>query len=313
MTSRITSLRRGLAGLPTAPKDHPGRRLGSLLGVALMGLLTSNALAATDPICVGVGILPVANVIQSLGAQHVRVTVLVGPGQNYHTYEPTPKQVSEIAAASLYFQMGLSFERRLIGKIQSASPTLRVVDLLDGITLRPMDTDQDDGHAEHETADPHVWLSPLNVKILARNAEKMLQESDPTNAAAYSANLAALERDLDALHARVATTLAPFKGRTFYVYHPSFGYFADLYGLKQKAIEVDGKEPTARQLTELIDRARAEHVHAILVQVQFPRKPAEAIAREIGGKVIAVDPLAGDYVTGIDALALSLAEAWTAP
>ncbi|MCX5758703.1 MAG: zinc ABC transporter substrate-binding protein, partial [Candidatus Hydrogenedentes bacterium] len=280
---------------------------------AFMVALFCCTIAMAEPLKAGVGILPQAYLAERIGGPNIEVAVLVGPGQNYHTYEPTPKQLADLAGASLYFQMGLSFEKRLVEKIVSANPNVRVVDLLEGIALRPMDAEPGEEHPGHGAMDPHVWLNPLDAKILARNMAGALQQRDPAHAAAYASNLGALDKDLDALHARVSDLLTPFKGRTFYVYHPSFGYFADVYGLKQAAVEIEGKEPTARQLAALIDRAKKEGVRAIFVQQQFPRKCAEAVAREIGGKVIAVDPLARDYVAGVESIAQSLHDVWTQP
>ncbi len=271
------------------------------------------SIGVAEPLKAGVGILPPAYLAERIGGAQIQVAVLVGPGQNFHTYEPTPKQLADLAGASLYFQMGLSFEKRLVEKIVSANPNVRVVDLLEGIALRPMDAEPCDEHLGHGAMDPHVWLNPLDAKILARNMARALRQYDPVHAAAYGSNLDALDKDLDALHARVSALLAPFKGRTFYVYHPSFGYFADVYGLKQAAVEIEGKEPTARQLAALIDRAKAEGVRAIFVQQQFPRKSAEAVAREIGGKVVAVDPLARDYLAGVETIAQNLHDTWTQP
>lgn len=279
-------------------------------------LLFCCAAATFPPMPVGVGILPEAYLAERIGGSYIRVSVLVSAGQNYHTYEPTPKQLAGLAEASLYFQIGLAFENRLIAKLRSENPAVRVVDLLPGIALRPMEAEPDaaeEGHHSHGAMDPHVWLNPLNAKILAQNMAGEIQRADPAHAGAYAANLQALEHDLDALHARVSATLAPFKGKTFYVYHPSFGYFADAYGLRQSAVEIDGKEPTARQLATLIERAKKEGVRAILVQQQFPIKPAETIAREIGGEAITVDPLAQDYPGGIEHIAQSLCRAWRQP
>jgi zinc transport system substrate-binding protein len=174
-----------------------------------------------------------------------------------------------------------------------------------------------DGHgeAEHDRGpvDPHVWLSPLNAKVIAANICKGLQDADPAHARDYDRNLATLQTDLDAVHARIARTLAPLKGRAFYVYHPAFGYFADVYGLKQVAVEIDGKEPTARQLADLIARAKADGVRVIFVQQQFPSKSAEAVAQEIGGAVIPIDPLSKDYPAVLEDMAAKISAALSNP
>ena len=148
-------------------------------------------------------------------------------------------------------------------------------------------------------ADPHFWLNPRYARVQAATIEKALAAADPAHADEFRKNLAALDEDLDKLDARLREALAPLKGRDFFVYHPAFGYFADAYGLRQVPVEIEGKEPTARQLARLIDRARAEGVRVIFVQPQFSAKSAEAVATAIGGSVIRLDDLAKDYLANL--------------
>ena len=305
----------------------PRRRLVALAVVLLPAVLIPDA---HGQIKAFVGIAPEACLVERIGGSHVSVSVLVGPGQNHHTFEPTPKQMVDLAEATVYFSIGLPFERRLLEKIREANPSLKCIDAREGISLRKMET-ADEGKmgrfpisglhgGVHGTAgnreasqfsragamDPHVWLSPLNAKIIAANICKGLEEVDPTHAAGYENNLDGLQNELEALNARIAGVLAPFKGRAFYVYHPAFGYFADAYGLKQISIEIEGKEPTAKQLAELIARAKADGVRVIFVQQQFPRRPAEAIAEEIGCAVVSIDPLSHDYIANLERIAEKL-------
>jgi len=93
------------------------------------------------------------------------------------------------------------------------------------------------------------------------------------------------------------------------VFHPAWGYFADTYGLIQIPIEKEGKEPGARALTLLIGQARREHVKVIFVQPQFDRKSATQVARAIGGRVVAIDPLAPDYMNNLRGVARQISEA----
>jgi len=153
------------------------------------------------------------------------------------------------------------------------------------------------------TPDPHFWLNPRYAKIMAATIEKALEAADLPHAEAFRKNLAALDDDLDKLDARLREALAPLAGRDFFVYHPAFGYFADAYGLRQAPVELEGKEPTARQLARLVARARAEGVRIIFVQPQFSAKSAEAVAAAIGGAVVPLDDLAKDYVANLTDMA----------
>ena len=90
------------------------------------------------------------------------------------------------------------------------------------------------------------------------------------------------------------------------VFHPSWGYFADEYGLRQIPIEIDGKEPTAKELAGIIDFAKEKNIRVIFVQSQFSTGAAERVAESIGGKVVQIDPLAEDYISNLKNLADSL-------
>jgi zinc transport system substrate-binding protein len=139
-----------------------------------------------------------------------------------------------------------------------------------------------------------------------------LAELDPTHATAYAANLAALERDIAALDADLRATLAGVQGRKFMVFHPSWGYFARDYGLEQIAVEVGGQEPSAQELAALITTARAEGIRVVFAQPEFNTANATTIAREIGGEVLLISPLAEDWLDNLrtvaDAFGSALAE-----
>jgi len=277
-------------------------------------------------------VLPQAWFIRRIGGPHVDVDVLVGPGQSPHTFDPTPRQMARLAQARLFFAVGWPFEKRLLEKAAAVNPNLKVIDTLEGVPLRwltPAEIAADAGsekvsgtlsrrvpdtfsdppappappapaHPAHDgQADPHVWLSPRCARIQAATIAKALADADPARAEEFRKNLAALQQDLDRLDARLAAALAPLRGKTFFVYHPAFGYFADAYGLVQAPVEIEGKEPGARQLAALIARARSEGVRVIFVQPQFSARSAEAVARAIGGAVVPIDPLAGDYETNL--------------
>ena len=97
---------------------------------------------------------------------------------------------------------------------------------------------------------------------------------------------------------------------TVYVFHPAFQYFCLSYGLRQEAFEVEGKEPTARQMAKLIGRARQEGVKVVFVQPQFSGKSAGAIAQAIRGRVVTLDPLPGDYPKDMKTLAMAVRDSF---
>ncbi len=256
---------------------------------------------------VAVSILPQAYFVQRIGDDNVSVITLVGPGQEPHTYAPTPQQVSSLAQAKLYFTIGIGFEVGLVGKIRGAFPNVKIVDSTKGVTFRKMSAEEAgaeaDAHMQAGEPDPHTWLDPKLAKIEAGNICDALAEADPAHAEQYKKNLASLDADLDAVDAKIAKALAPLKGRSFFTYHPAFGYFGDAYGLHQMPVEMEGKEPSARQLVELIDKAKKEQVRVIFVQPQFSTRNAETVARAIGGAVVPMNDLAPDYIDNLQRMA----------
>jgi len=294
-----------------------------LLAILLLGLpavagLCCNTTASSPEntsakLDVVVSILPQADFLRRIGGAHVRTIVLVGPGRSPATFDPTLKQLARLARARLYFRIGVAFEERLVPKIRRTYPGLRIIDTRRGITLRPMNRAGAGQRSAHQhdhlgAPDPHVWLNPRLVAIQARTICDALKAADPANADDYERNCRVFQADLRAVDARIADLLAPLRGRAFFVFHPAFGYFADAYGLRQVAIETGGKQPTARQLTALIAQARREKVRLVFVQRQFAASSAKAVADAIGGAVVQVDPLAGDYLDNIRHIANEIAK-----
>ncbi|MDX9763058.1 MAG: zinc ABC transporter substrate-binding protein, partial [Desulfomonilia bacterium] len=258
-----------------------------------------------------VSILPQAYLVQRIGGDHVEVRVLVGEGQEPHTFEPTPAQMAALAQSDVYFTIGVPFETALLLRIRSLFPHLGITDTLRGVRLRYF-SEEHETHAHHlidahahgdRTPDPHTWLDPGRVKIMAENIALCLKNLDPRHSGEFERNLKRLGQDLDRADAQISRILEPLKGQRIYVMHPAFGYFCEAYGLEQIALESEGKEPGARQVARIIEMARNEGVKVIFVQSQFSEKTARAIAESIGGVVVPINPLPKDYLPEIVSLA----------
>jgi zinc transport system substrate-binding protein len=164
------------------------------------------------------------------------------------------------------------------------------------------------GHADHMHAgeDPHVWLNPRFARTLAANVAESLTRIDPAHAPEYRARLAVLEAELDSLDAEVAVTLAPVRGRDLVVYHPFYGYLADAYGLRQVTIEVGGFKPGSKYLTQVVERARTDGGKAVFVQEGASTASAETVAREIGARVVTLDPMSRNYLDNLRLMAVRI-------
>lgn len=165
-------------------------------------------------------------------------------------------------------------------------------------------------HHHHEGTDPHIWLSPVNARTMIENFLEKLIEIDPGNEEYYRENAQAYIDELIEMHDQIEALLEPHHGRRFLIYHPSFNYFAREYGLEQVAIEHEGKEPGPAGLAAIIDQAKDEGITVVFVSPQFDKSNAEAIAAEIGGSVLTLNPLAEDYIDNLMEVALNLIEAF---
>ncbi len=283
-----------------------------MLGAILAMVLAEPAHAR--PISVFVSILPQKYFVERVAGDQAEVSVMVGPGDSPETYEPRPRQVAALSNARAYFQIGVPFEHVWMTRLRAANPEMLVIDTTAGIQRRSLEgsptTPSDHGRL---LDDPHVWTSPILVKSMAARVRDTFIDLDPAHAGDYERNFQQFAGDLDALDAEIRASLAPYAGRAFLVFHASWGYFADAYGLRQIPIEAEGKEPGPRTLARVISEARALKIRAVFVQPQFSRKSAEMIAQQIGGRVIAIDPLAENYIENMRRVAASIAQAMGSP
>jgi zinc transport system substrate-binding protein len=228
-------------------------------------LTTQRAGAQTSPsldarVNVFVSILPQAYFLERVGGHRVKVSVMVGPGQSPHTYEPTPKQMANLGKARLYFRTGVEFENAWMDRITQINPRLKVIDARRGIEILPMAAhrDHDDNsHVHHgnELKDPHIWLSLRLAKIQALTICDALAAEEPRHEPYFRKNLEAFRHDLDRLDGEINETLQAARIHKFMVLHPAWGYFARDYGLEQIPIEIEGKEPNAKDLARIIKEA----------------------------------------------------------
>ena len=277
-------------------------------------LTTSNLLLAeNDKLKVFVSILPQKYFAERLLGNNAEVEVLIGAGMSPHTYEPLPQQMSKLSRADIFFTVGIPFEQVIINRLKNLCPNLAIVPTDENIEKIKMASHHhhDEKHEHHHeenhnhkgALDPHFWLDPQKVITMADNMAKAINSRRPELANSIKENLENIRADLNKLDAEISQMLVSFKGKTMLVFHPAFGYFATRYGLIQKAVEIEGKEPAPRQLADLIRNCRAEGIKIIFIQKQFPLATAATSSRSIGGKVVAIDPLAEDYINNLKAMA----------
>jgi len=253
---------------------------------------------------VAVTLLPQAGFVEAIGGDKVEVVVMVPPGASPHTYEVTPDQMTQLSKAKMYAKVGspVEFELAWMDKLIAQNKAMLVVDCSKGVQLMEMTEEEHEHEAEaesdheHEGLDPHIWLSVKNAKIMAQNICDGLVQMDAANKTYYEKNCADYLAKLAELDSELADDLSGVTNRHFIVFHPAFGYFARDYNLTQIAVEQGGKEPEAEYIVRLIEEAKEHDIKVIFVSPQYSTKSAETIAKEIGGRVVVIDPLSKDFI-----------------
>lgn len=245
-----------------------------------------------------VSVPPYKHFVEQIAGDTVKVDTIVPAGASFHTFEPTPKQMLRASNSDIWFQIGESFEGRAAQAFKSFKPKMSFVDLRKGIDLIIV---SDHGHGVDAcchvgSADLHIWLSPKQAKIQVKAITDALIATYPENKKLYEKNLDAYLKILNDLDNEIAKTLEPLKNRNFMVSHAAYAYYARDYNLKQIPIEYEGRDPTPKQLESTLKRARDANIKTIFVQEQYNKKAAQIVAKEIGAKIIIVDPYAEQYV-----------------
>jgi zinc transport system substrate-binding protein len=293
-------------------------RKSLLIAFLLMLATLPSPAARAAPLQVVVSILPQQYLVERVAGQRAEILTLVQPGENEATYSPGPATLAALDDARVWFTMGVHFEDVWLGRITRDRPGLEIVPLAAGLPSRRTETSvvvhgQAHDHAHAGLPDPHTWTDPRLAARMVELIAETLARLDPAGAAGYAARAAALQDELLALHEEIAARLAPVRGRAFIVFHPSWGYFADAYGLVQLPIEIGGREPGPRGLAEVIRRGREAGARAVFVQQQFSQRSAIAVAQALDARIVEADPLAPDYVANLREVSIRMAEALADP
>ena len=283
--------------------------------ITLILLLSTNYIFSN--INAVVSILPEQTFVKAIGGKKVNVSLMVLPGNSPHTYEPKPSQMKDVAKAELYFAIGVEFENVWLDKFKNLNKHMKVINLSSGIEKLPMTAHHDEAHDEHHAEDhsekhqgndPHIWTSPDNVKIIAGNIYEALAKADSANKSYYKQNYNKFISRIEETDRKIKSILENRPKRTkFMVFHPSWGYFAKSYGLKQLPVEMEGKSPKPKELIHLIKEAKEEKISAIFTQPEFSDATAKIIANELHIKVIKVSPLAPDWSKNLINIANAIA------
>ena len=241
-----------------------------------------------------VSILPLRGIVSEIVGDDFRVEVLVPPGMNPESFEPTPRQMIDLNRSQLIFNIGwIDFEQNMLSKIEDRR---KVIDLHRGIEPIAGSCSHADAEKEHRHGvDPHIWNSPRTVKQIAATIYEALARQYP-DSARYKDNYHRFISRLDSLDSQLTALFGPHTHHAFIIYHPALTYLARDYGLQQIALENEGKEPSTEHMRRIIDTARNLNLTKLFYQRQFSKSTVDALARELNIPAVPIDPLAPDVI-----------------
>ncbi|MBE6375259.1 MAG: hypothetical protein E7050_02230 [Lentisphaerae bacterium] len=256
------------------------------------------------------GLPPIAGLAEIIAGDRAEVITILPQGRTPHDFAPRTDTIRQTSGASAFFTTKMPFENKVASFMSGKADICDVSSGIERIAFHDGGDHQHQHHdgCSHDDHDPHIWLSCRNAIIIADNIRAELTKIDPEGEKIYQQNFEVLKKRLQDLDAKITKQLAPFKKRTFFVYHPAFGYFAHDYQLNQRAIELNGREATPVQLANIIKEAKENGASTIFVQEQFNPRSAQSIAKEINGTAAALDPLAHDLIANLEKIAASLAD-----
>jgi zinc/manganese transport system substrate-binding protein len=276
----------------------PRSAASGVFAAAILACAAGAVQAAGKPLEVVASFSILGDMVHQIGGDDVKVTTLVGPDGDAHTYEPKPSDAKRLATAKVLVVNGLSFETWLPALSKSAGYQGPVVVASTGVAARLFEeggsedrgqagAPSEAGHAHR--LDPHAWQSLVNGRLYAQNIIAGLASADPAHADAYRQRGGDYLAKIDALQAVAEKTFAaiPAARRQVVTSHDAFGYFGDAYHVK--FIPVAGvsteAEPSAADMARIIEQVKREQVPAVFVENITNPRLAQQIAREAGAKV----------------------------
>lgn len=244
-------------------------------------------------------VAPQADIIQRIGGEHVSIGMLIGPGQDAHTFDPSPRQIERLGRSEILFVTGLEYEFNIVQALRRSAPGVRIVELFQDIELREIErhwVNPDAAHShENEPGDPHIWLGFNEVRVQARHIRDALTEARPHLSADFEQGYTEMLALVDEIEQEAEERLGHLRGRSVMVYHPAFGYMLDHFEIRQLSIEAGGREPSPRQLRVAIEEALAAGVSIIFTQPEYDDVASRSVARAVGARTEVVTDLGSDW------------------
>ncbi|XJZ26585.1 metal ABC transporter solute-binding protein, Zn/Mn family [Bacillota bacterium Lsc_1132] len=239
-------------------------------------------------------VYPLQYFTERIGGKYVDAKTIYPPGADEHTFEPTQKDMMNLADADLFFYIGLGLE----GFVEKSKATLKdqnvtLIPVTNSLKLPKEQGVQAKDKEEHSDINPHVWLDPIYAKEMAAVIENELIKKMPKNKDFFTKNYQALTKDLDELNQKFQTTIDSARTKKMIVSHDAFGYWKIRYGLD--LISISGlsttNEPTQKQLEQIVTTARQDGLHYVLFEQNVNSKLGKIVEDEIGAKSLTLNNL----------------------
>ena len=225
------------------------------------------------------------DLVRNVGGGHVQEVGILRPNVDPHDYEPTPSTAVALSSARLVVESGVGIDTWADQLISGSGSPAKVLVASAGLPIR-RDAAEPDG-------DPHWWFDPTLFARAAVALGRELGRVDPAHAAAYRANAAtyaAASYRMDAANLRLIATV-PRADRKLVTNHDAFSYFAAHYRITVVGSVIpslsSAAEPSAQEVAGLIQRIRAQHVHAVFTESSVSPALEQQIAGEAGVRVYA--------------------------
>ncbi len=288
---------------------------GLLLSGAILSAAGQSEKADTERLSIVTSTSIINDVVQQVSGDAADVKGLIIPGQDPHSYEPTPRDMAAVEKADILFLNGFDLEEGLVRILENVS-TGQIIEISEHIDLEHQDShemEEEDEHAgegddeehnghDHGGVDPHTWMSPFNVIQWTQVIVEVLSEADPSHASVYQRNGALYAEKLRSLHNEIEDSLEtlPRGKKVLITDHDALGYYADLYGFEVAGTIMPNlstsSETSARHLSDLVHLLKERHIRTIFIGSTAGadiRKLTNALEKEIGDDIYVETLLTG--------------------
>jgi len=270
--------------------------------VLLFTACSSRTFKTSDKLAVSVSIIPQEAFVKEVAGDLVDVVAVIPPGKSPSNYAPSPQELEKLSLSSVYFAIGVPAEQSsILPKLKDINSNIETIDMADEVKKYYPEREFSPGQR-----DPHIWLSPKRAAVMVEIIARELSDMDTKNGDIYLKNAQIYIEKLKKLDKEIESSFGKLEDRTFIIYHPSLGYFADDYGLTMVSIQSEGKDATPDDLQKIIDTAKMHNIKAVFYQAEIDSKQSRVLADEIGGKAVQIAPLAPDYIDNLKKIATEI-------